>query len=250
MPPAQRTIERHEGGARALAFAWVAVLAACGGDASTAMRFAAGREAGASDAAPLADAAGGDAAPARVDASALPDVKVELDAGREDDAGRETAAVLPRERTALVDHMRWSALAANDDPFGDRPSAVTCDARGHGYERFSGEDAFSVDTSQCDYLVAHQPSSTEVRAGELVKVRLWHFMLDAPTNAEAHIVLRLGATTLLDERVPIPSPGGLLTARWTAPTEVAVGEPVLLHVHNHGANPYALIEVSTGPAEE
>jgi len=200
--------------------------------------------------APLDAVVDGDAGPA--DAGASMDAASARDAratGDDDDAGSDPDGVA---RLMLVDHYQWRALEKSWDPFEDRPVDVRCDPAGLGFgvEELSDELAFHVRTRLCAYITAEQPSLHEVRAGDLVKVRLWYFQLTSPQPTEAHVAVQLGDELLIDERIPIPTDsGGLLTARWTASETLPAGMPVRVHVHNHGANEYGLIEVSTGPAE-
>lgn len=105
-----------------------------------------------------------------------------------------------------------------------------------------------MDTARCGYRTVTQPSSTEVRVGEEVIVRAWHFDLFGPTGAEAHLVLRIGERDVIDAHIPIPASTTLLRERVLAEEPIPAGTPITLHVHNHGANEYYLLEVSTGPA--
>jgi hypothetical protein len=167
-----------------------------------------------------------------------PDVQ-HLDAGpMPPDAGARTQLVVP----AL-----WQVLEPAEDPFDDRPAEIHCGAGAAMAELLGGEGSFSVDTGACDYLTVTQGTRRAVAAGELLKVRLWHFDLSAPEPAEAHAAVRVDGLPLLDERIPIPKPGGLITAQLLAPRAIPQGAPVLFHLHNHGANSWSLVEVSAGP---
>lgn len=192
--------------------------------------------------------------------AALVPIAQELDAGseqsEEEDAGAPDAAAAPvdaaadvrRERLPLVDHRAWAELPVGEDPWNDRPSDATC-AEGFGYEIFQDQDSYVVDTSLCRYRTAEQPTLTEIRAGEEVVSQLWYFELFGPPGAEAHVALRIGERDLLDEVIPIPATSALLRAKFIADDPIPAGTPVMLHVHNHGANQYYLLELSTGPAE-
>jgi hypothetical protein len=52
---------------------------------------------------------------------------------------------------------------------------------------------------------------------------------------------------VLDERIPIPRPGGLIARQRTLERALPAGAPVYFHLHNHGANSWSLVEVSAGP---
>jgi hypothetical protein len=229
--------------------AGAATLVACVQDAA-APRLEDERDAGPSallDAAPALDA--GELA-SDADASSLPsdhdatavDVAALTDAASElGDSG------VPAERTLLVTPAAWKPLAASDDPFTDRPAVVSCPSSAAMAEVLGGEGGFSVDTGACNYVTVTQGTRREVLAGELIKVRLWHFELSAPEPAEAHAALLLDGLSILDERIPIPQPGGLITRQLRVTRAIPMGAPVYFHLHNHGANSWSLVEISAGP---
>jgi hypothetical protein len=143
---------------------------------------------------------------------------------------------------------RWSLLDAAADPFTDRPAVVDCPTAGVTPEMLSDERVLGVETGWCNYLTATQPTLRAVSAGEEIKVRLWHFELFAADPAEAHAAVLVAGLPVLDERVPIPGPGGLIVRKIVAERAIPAGAPVYFHLHNHGANSWALVEVSAGPA--
>jgi hypothetical protein len=150
-------------------------------------------------------------------------------------------------RRSLVLHELWTQLAPMDDPFDDRAPDASCARTGVMPETLSEERVFSVDTGLCNYLTVTQPTLSEVAAGETLKVRLWHFELSAPEPAEAHAAVVVDGLRILDERVTIPSPGGLLSREMRVPRAIAAGTPVHFHLHNHGINSWSLVEVSARP---
>lgn len=150
-------------------------------------------------------------------------------------------------RVSLVDHHRWVPLEAEDDPFEDRPEDVECAAEAVAAELLNSELTYSVDTGACRYVTARQSTQRKVGSGETLKVRLWHFELNAPNPGEAHAVVEVDGIRLLDKRVPIPEAGGLIKAEMQVERAIPLGAPAHFHLHNHGANSWALVEVSTGP---
>jgi hypothetical protein len=163
------------------------------------------------------------------------------------EAGADANDGQTRARSALVAPAFWQDVDAATDPFGDRPSTTQCAPGAVMAELLGGEPAFSVNTGQCDYVSVVQPSRQAALVGDVVKVRLWHFDLSAPEAAEAHAVVMLGDLKVLDERIAIPQPGGLLARQVTLERALPAGLPVYFHLHNHGANSWSLVEVSTGP---
>jgi hypothetical protein len=162
-------------------------------------------------------------------------------------ARSDTGAATVRVRTNLVLPELWTPLDAGQDPFDDRPAVVDCSPLAVMTETLGGERVLGVDTGGCNYLSAAQATLRDVVAGEILKVRLWHFELSAPEPAEAHAVVLVDGLAVLDERVTIPQSGGLIVKQMRAERAVAAGSPVYFHLHNHGTNSWALVEVSAGP---
>lgn len=114
-------------------------------------------------------------------------------------------------------------------------------------ELLASEPVFSVDTGGCKYITARQPALRDVTQGETLIARVWHFALNADESAEAHVALRIGESTVLDQAVPIPSQGGLIAIEEVATRAFPAGTPVFFHLHNHGDNSWSLVELSAGP---
>jgi hypothetical protein len=181
--------------------------------------------------------------PPSLDARAADAMARPPDAGLRPDAGPQPNT----QRVSLIDHDLWVQLESEADPFEDRPDAFDCAADAVAAEELAGERAYGVDTGRCSYVTAVQPAVTHAAAGETLVVRLWHFALTAPNPGEAHAVVDVDGLRVLDERVPIPSPGGLIKITLPIERPVAAGAPVHFHLHNHGENSWALVEISAGP---
>jgi len=154
----------------------------------------------------------------------------------------------PRERESLVDHSLWSELEADDDPFDDRPDAITCPTSGWGLEVVP-TPGLEVDTGACDYLSAAQPTLVEVLAGDTVRIQVSHGPLIFAGPAEAHAALQIDGALILDERVAIPGDAGSIEVLWIADAPIPAGARVVVHLHNHGDNAWLISEVSTGPPD-
>lgn len=100
------------------------------------------------------------------------------------------------QRATLVSHAAWERIAAELDPFVDRPKVVRCDGQAAAFEPLQDEASYSVDTGNCNYVTAYQRSLTDVRAGERLDVRLGHFELSAPEPAQAHVAVMLDGDSL------------------------------------------------------
>lgn len=150
-------------------------------------------------------------------------------------------------RVSLISHARWQELTPVEDPFDDRPEGSTCARGGFMRELLGAEEAFSVDTGRCPYVTVTQSMLRDVAPGDLLKVRLWHFELTAPEPAEAHVAVIVDGVAVLDARLPIPAPGGLVASETRVERAIFAGAPVYFHLHNHGTNSWSLVELSAGP---
>ncbi len=167
-------------------------------------------------------------------------------------AGCEVGEPRPTGPAALVNPFDWTALGPEDDPFADhRPVDVQCPADSYGGELFTDQYAFEVRTGAdgCDWLSVSQPILAPVAAGDLVRVRVWHFELRADVRAEAHAALAIGGRTIWERRVAIPAEGGLLLDTVEAPRSWPAGTPLVFHLHNHGANTWNLLDVVARPEQ-
>jgi hypothetical protein len=186
-------------------------------------------------------------------ADAGPREDARLDGGEREprDLGAEVSMPPPADvdagaGTSLIGHQYWSQLRAPQDPFDDRPADAGCNRAGVMPELLAEELVISVDTGACGYITMAQPTLRDIAEGETIKVRLWHFELSAPRPAFAHAAVMVDGLHVLDEQIPIPSPGGLLVRELKAPRAIAAGADVYFHLHNHGANSWSLVDVSAG----
>ena len=144
----------------------------------------------------------------------------------------------------LVDHAAWVLAGPEDDPFpAHRPAGADCPLGGW-YEE-SG--ALEVDTGTCAYFVAVQPSQVDVRAGDTIALYAYHDALTAPEPATGHIVLALDGEVVWELTVDIPKTATPYDVTVEAPADVPAGAPVALHLHNHGANTWTLLDVEVLP---
>lgn len=143
---------------------------------------------------------------------------------------------------SLVDHEAWIIADAPSDPFADRPAAVSCPFGSFGPDTFP-EPVFTVRTDDCSYLTALQPSLVAIAPGGRVAVRIWRESLTSVTDTTAHVVVKLGEEVIAERLDVIPSDASDETVEWTASTSVARGTPIYFHLHNHGANLWALRDV-------
>lgn len=147
---------------------------------------------------------------------------------------------------ALVDAESWAPLAEADDPYQDWEEGYSCSALGYGVE----DSYFEVDTGLCEYATFSQPLLHDVAEGDDIELVFWYLDLWSEDElAEAHILIAIGESSLVDERIPIPSDADVRPVTLPAPRAMEAGEPVYFHLHNHGYNSWSLgsIEAWTVP---
>lgn len=188
--------------------------------------------------------AGGGGAPIR-DASGGGAGEDAAEADAESDAGAADADAAPGPR-ALVHSALWQRVPWGEDPFDPSAGAeppVPCERAAFGEEILGGELVFFVRTERCPSLTVRQASRADLRAGETLRIRFYHFPLTAPVDSSAHLAVQIGETLVWQTELPIPSPAAEIVAEWEAGEDVPAGAPVLFHVSNHGENEYTLIGV-------
>jgi hypothetical protein len=151
-----------------------------------------------------------------------------------------------------------------EDPFSAlRTPAHFCDDGCHFAEFLQvGEYSYTVESGYCNYFTMVQPTLREIRAGDEIHIRFWHFALTAPGGGRAYLALQVGDRVIWDARLPIPCRGGIVgaipggdcidtpgaadadPARFVADFDAPAGAPIYVHVQNHGANNYSLVEAS------
>ncbi|MEY4577102.1 MAG: hypothetical protein RL701_1805 [Pseudomonadota bacterium] len=156
-------------------------------------------------------------------------------------------AAAPSVSGSLLAPDHWLPTAVADDPFADRPALVECSAAAVLAEELGGERALGIDTGQCNYAAVTQLTQRAVSSNELIVVRVWHFELNAGEAAEAHVALVIDGLSIVDLRVPIPQPGGIIKVQVRAPRAIPAGAAAHFHLHNHGANTWALLDITVGP---
>lgn len=137
----------------------------------------------------------------------------------------------------------WRPIAG-PDPFGNAGD-VYCEPTSWGPTEFDdqGTVSFEIDTTFCPWLTVEQPSTVEIRRHDRLTLRMWHFDLTAPDVADATIGLAVGDEVVWTDDFSIPRPGAWIEAAWDADRVIPAGTPLRVHVDNHGANTYDILEV-------
>ena len=145
-------------------------------------------------------------------------------------AGPPDEAALP-----LLTSVGWVEVAAADDPFNDRPDEVRCDPAGYGPEGA----AFEVLTDVCAYGTFSQPAGHDVPAGATLSVEMWHLNLTAASPARGHFAVAAGGE-VAEVQPEIPGDPAAYTLELHLKEGIQAGDPLFLHVHNHGSNSWYL----------
>ena len=139
----------------------------------------------------------------------------------------------------LVEASQWAAWEGEDPMPEHRPARVSCPPAGWSVEGTSLE----VDTGKCNYLTVEQPLLLDLPAGTPVTVNLWHQALHADDPGTGHAALFVGDELVWEQQVIIPGPGSLWVGEVVPAADHPAGEPVIFHLHNHGANTWNLGDV-------
>jgi hypothetical protein len=162
--------------------------------------------------------------------------------------GATLTACGPSEASAqpLVDPTAWAAAEDSEDPFfaAEQPTTGVCDSFGSGVEDLEGEQAYFVDTGACAYLTVTQPALRDVEAGTTLLVRLHHFALTSERPASGHAAVATSDGLVWEFETDIPAPERDVSETVTLDHSIAKADPIYFHVHNHGDNEWALIELS------
>lgn len=152
---------------------------------------------------------------------------------------RDAGAALLRELPVL-DQLHWRTYAAELDPLrSHQPQEIHCDPPGFRAEL----ERLEVNTGECSYALLEHPAQLDVPQGSAIRVSMWYFDLSAPEPAQAHVALIFGDVLQWETFLEIPQPGNALHAEFRSSSALGVGEPVRLHLHNHGRNDYLLVSV-------
>lgn len=144
----------------------------------------------------------------------------------------------------LLDHRGWQRYDASLDPLPThQPVEVVCRESATLYE----SEAYEIDTTRCNYLLAQHPSELDLPLGSRVQLSLLHYDLTAPEPAEAHLALLFGDSLQWETRVAIPSPANVIDQTFTTSKVLARGEPIRLHLHNHGGNTWLFVSLAALP---
>ncbi|MGI9289078.1 MAG: hypothetical protein ACR2P1_27140 [Pseudomonadales bacterium] len=146
-------------------------------------------------------------------------------------------------RVSLINQNAWDLQTRVRDSLSDhRPASVSCPA-GNGWEVEDGE--LEVSSEFCNYLSLTQQSLLQLTAGQEVEVSLSHSELNFNAPSTAHVAVTIGGNTVFDKVVDIPSAQKLYKEKFALTADVAFGDEIVLHLHNHGDNAWTLHGIDT-----
>jgi hypothetical protein len=153
------------------------------------------------------------------------------------DSGTADAAVLAAP-VELVDLGDFTEMDEAADPFAPMvPGHLPCTPPAFVIEQDpAGSSTLEVRTDVCNFLTLQQPAQVPIRRGDSLRLLLWHNTLETLESAQAYAAISIDGAVVWSVDVAIPSAAVSYTPTWRASKNVPEGSPVLLHIHNHGAN--------------
>lgn len=144
----------------------------------------------------------------------------------------------PREEAELADMHAWGTPTLAD-PFPDVPADGDCP-----WGTYVEGNTFEADTGVCTYVWTEQPLLADLREGDTVELVFWHSTLQADAPAVGHVALAAGGRPLYEREVPIPADYTAYTETALVEADAEAGEPLGLHLHNHGVNTWTFLRVT------
>jgi hypothetical protein len=141
-------------------------------------------------------------------------------------------------RIALAEPEAWDVQSRNRDVFLDhRPDEVDC-ARDSGWLVEDG--TLEVRTEFCNYLSLTQQSLVALEVGTELELVLSHSELNFNAPSSAHVAVSVADATIWETSIAIPSDNKLLKETLALPVGIERGDPIEVHLHNHGDNAWTI----------
>ena len=141
-------------------------------------------------------------------------------------------------RVPLIEALAWDVQPKNRDVFINlRPDEVDCD-RDRGW--FVEDDGLEVRTEFCNWASLAQQALLELDAGTELQFAYSHSQLNFNAPSTAHLALSIGGTTIYETAIDIPSESNLVKESIQLPFAVNIGDPIEIHLRNHGDNAYTV----------
>ena len=112
------------------------------------------------------------------------------------------------------------------------------------------DDALEIRTASCNYLSLTQQSLLNIASDTVLELAMSHSDLNFNAPSSAHVALSIAGTTIWETTIPIPSDGNILKETITLPFAVAAGDPIDLHLDNHGSNAWSVYSLDALISED
>lgn len=138
----------------------------------------------------------------------------------------------------LIEGSGWSAADASLDPQAEH-GGTPC------YGGFAEElGGVEIDTAICDYAVLQHALIEGFSARDTLGLNWWHSDLVAEDPGVGHVLLTIGDETLYEAEVDIPTGAQAYLLDLEPGFAAQAGDPLILHLHNHGYNTWNLFDLS------
>ena len=141
-------------------------------------------------------------------------------------------------RISLIEGKAWDTQPKNQDEFFDhRPDEIEC-KRDQGW--FVEEGVLEVRTEFCNYASLGQQALVDLESGTELSLSFSHSILNFNAPSSAHVAISIAGAAIWDKTIAIPSESTLYAETIALPVAVSRGDLIEVHIHNHGANAWAL----------
>ena len=137
----------------------------------------------------------------------------------------------------IIDMENWRFGDLETDPLiSHQPENIDCAPSSFGIE----SEQLEIETDLCNYVFLEFDLLQDLPKGTPADFLLLHTGLWAPEVATAHAALLINGTIFWEQETEIPSSSQFFFFEGDIPIDAQQGDPVQLHIHNHGANDWRL----------
>jgi len=140
----------------------------------------------------------------------------------------------------IIDQTHWHTYPVSEDPLPQhQPAQLDCSPAGY-YLTPSIVPELELDTAYCNYSLLSTDAVQSLAPGAQLRFALRHFELLADEPAQAHVALFFGDALVWETYIDIPAPAQVAEFSFRIQRALAKGDPVRLHLHNHGQNTWVI----------
>jgi hypothetical protein len=148
----------------------------------------------------------------------------------------------PTERVSLVTGENWSFVSQYNDPYRTGDTDAPPCTRIAFRPEYGGVE---LDTGICNHITLSQSASVAVAQGARVYITGWHSTLASNEPGTGYMRLMFGDQEVWSTESMIPGSARSFDETIINPVERLPGDPVYLHVRNHGANTWNILSIKT-----